>query len=188
VLLAIHPRACAVGVLSAFALFAVPLGLHAQTTPQEPADTVARMPTGFEGSQFDGEILPVFYVRDVLASVAFYVDTLGFVCHHFFDHINGGSVYKWTYDEPPVYAEMRAGNQKFALHRAPNPDSLVVSGTRVYFSVTDVRKHHDRVRAMGLEVGDMIEQPWMNMYRVVDPDGHEIYIFTRPPETEPEKD
>ena len=163
-------------------IIAAPHLTIAQTPAAESADTVARRPVGFEGTNFDGEVLPVFYVRDVLASVAFYVDTLGFVCHHYFDHINGGSVFEWTYDEPPIYAEMRAGNQKFALHQASNPDSLVVGGTRHYFGVTDVREHHRKVAAMGVKVGDLIERPWMHMYRVVDPDGHELFIFTRPPE------
>jgi lactoylglutathione lyase len=143
-------------------------------------DSIARTPQGFEGAEFTGEVLPVLYVRDVLASVRFYVDSLGFVCHHFFDHINGGSVYEWAYDEPPIYAEMRAGDQKFAIHLAADPDSLTVGGTRHYFSVADVELHHKIVKERGVIVSDLIERPWMHMYRVEDPDGHELFIFTRP--------
>jgi catechol 2,3-dioxygenase-like lactoylglutathione lyase family enzyme len=145
---------------------------------------VASRPDGFDSSRFTGEVLPVLYVRDVLKSVDFYVDRLGFVCHHFFDHISGGSTFEWTYDEPPIYAEMRAGDQKFAIHRASNPDSLVVSGTRHYFSVANVEEHYRIVKENGVKVGDLIERPWMHMFRVEDPDGHELYIFTRPEETE----
>lgn len=170
-------------VVFSLVLMAVDRSASAQQEPDTVPDT-ARVPAGFEEAPFDGEILPVFYVRDVLRSVAFYVDSLGFVCDHYFDHINGGSVTKWTYDEPPLYAEMRAGQQKFALHRTSNPDSLIVGGTRTYFGVTDVREHRRVVTSKGLRVGDLIERPWMNMYRVVDPDGHELYIFTRPPENE----
>jgi len=148
------------------------------------ADDVARRPGDFGGSTFTGEVLPVLYVHDVQASVAFYVDKLGFTCDHYFDHISGGSTYEWTYDEPPLYAEMRAGAQKFALHRAPQPESLVVGGTRHYFSVSDVRAHLKAVRARGVETGDLIERPWMDMFRVIDPDGHELFIFTRPPESD----
>ena len=149
-------------------------------TPDSSKTQVARAPQGFENAEFTGEVLPVLYVRDVLKSVSFYVDTLGFTCHHFFDHISGGSTFQWTYDEPPLYAEMRAGDQKFALHRTSQPDSLVVSGARIYFSVLDVHKHHDIVNQKGIKVGEMTERPWMHYYRVEDPDGHDIYIFTRP--------
>ncbi len=156
-----------------------------QTQSEEgQSEDVARYPSGFGLSSFTGEVLPVFYVRDVLASVEFYVDKLGFVCHHYYDHISGGSVVKWVYDEPPIYAEMRAGDQKFALHLASKPDSLMVGGTRHYFSVSDVREHHRLVRQRGVDAGDLVERPWMNMFRVLDPDGHELYIFTRPPDWE----
>lgn len=147
-------------------------------------EEVARRPVGFETSEFTGEVLPVFYVRDVLKSVTFYVDSLGFVCHHFFDHITGGSTLHWTYDEPPLYAEMRAGNQKFALHRASKPDSLQVSGCRHYFSVANVQEHYRILKEKGVKVGELIERPWMHMFRVEDPDGHEIFIFTRPEESD----
>lgn len=132
-------------------------------------------------TEFTGEILPVLYVRDVLASVDFYVNKLGFRFDHYFDHINGGSVKEWTADEPPLYAEMWAGDQRFALHRASQPDSLSVGGTRIYFGVRDVRAHREAAIKAGVEAGDIIERSWMHMYRVVDPDGHELFIFARPP-------
>jgi catechol 2,3-dioxygenase-like lactoylglutathione lyase family enzyme len=158
------------------------VGLAQANDPK--SEKVAQKPSGFEKSQFTGEILPVFYVRDVLASVEFYVDKLGFTCHHYYDHVTGESVFEWTRTEPLIYAEMRAGDQKFALHRASQPESLMVGGMRHYFGVTDVQKHHRVALQRGLEAGDIIERPWMHMYRVEDPDGHELFIFTRPPEAE----
>lgn len=166
-------------------LFSLVFSLAEPSSAQDSAadstmDRVARESETFSESPFTGEVLPVLYVHDVLRSVTYYVDTLGFVCHHFFDHISGGSTYEWTYDEPPIYAEMRAGDQKFALHRASQPESLSVSGTRHYFSVADVREHYRLIKGLGLEVGELIERPWMHMFHIEDPDGHEVYIFTRP--------
>lgn len=170
-------------ILSIVGAFMIVGSVMAQDT-SDTTEAIAKSPEGFDGSMFTGEVLPVLYVRDVMASVDFYVDSLGFVCHHFFDHINGGSVTEWTYEKPPIYAEMRAGDQKFALHLASKPDSLTVGGTRHYFSVSDVQEHHRILTSRGVEVGELIERPWMHMFRVEDPDGHELYIFTRPEESE----
>jgi catechol 2,3-dioxygenase-like lactoylglutathione lyase family enzyme len=143
----------------------------------------AVLAAGGEASEveFTGGILPVFYVRDVLASVAFWRDSLGFECHHFYDYESGGSVKTWTKDIPAIYAEMRAGPLKFAIHRANPPDSLRVGGMIHYFEVTDVYRQHEELTRRGVRVGELQEKPWMNMFEVTDPDGHRIFFFTRPP-------
>jgi catechol 2,3-dioxygenase-like lactoylglutathione lyase family enzyme len=135
-------------------------------------------------AQFTGMVLPVFYVKDVLRSVAFWRDTLGFVCDSFYDYETGGSVKEWTKDIPAVYAEMHAGPLVFAIHRASDPDSLQVGGMIHYFEVADVYKTYDRLRKLGLDVGALQEKPWMNMFHVFDPDGHKIFFYTRPAERE----
>jgi len=142
-------------------------------------------PAGF--GSFTGEILPVLYVKDVLKSVAFYTDELGFGLDHFHDYETGESVPAWTKKEPPIYAEMRAGDQKFALHRASDPEALRVGGTRIYVGVTDVEEHYELVKARGAAPGELKKMPWMAMFSVTDPDGHDIYFFTRPEDSAPEK-
>ena len=163
-----------IGALDVCSAIAQDDSTSASAPPETWVDSVA----------FTGEVLPVFYTRDLTTSVDFYVHKLGFVCDHYYDHINGGSVKEWTYSDPPIYAEMRAGDFRFALHQASEPDSLVVGGMRHYFSVADVRAHHRMAKANGVDVGEIVERSWMNMYRVVDPDGHVLYIFTRPPDWE----
>ena len=129
---------------------------------------------------FTSEILPVFYVKDVLKSVFFWQDTLGFEAHHFFEHKKGGSVAVWTAEYPPIYVEMRSGEQKFALHAATTDYQKTVGGVRHYFGVVDVRAQHEKLINLGLELEEIIEREWMHMFRVFDSDGHEIYFFTRP--------
>lgn len=134
---------------------------------------------------FSGEILPVLYVKDVLKSVAFYTEKLGFALDHFHDAETGESVPEWTKEAPPIYAEMRAGDQKFALHRASDPEGLRVGGTRLYFGMTNVEEHHRIVKERGVAAGEPSRMPWMTMFSVTDPDGHEIFFFTRPEDRVP---
>lgn len=129
---------------------------------------------------FSGEILPVFYVRDVRRSVAFYHDTLGFDFDHFWNYDKNEPAYVWTDAEPPIYARMGAGDQKFALHLYQGNEKLAASGMLHYFGVSDVDKHHERVQAKVNGLDPLIDRPWMRMFSVKDPDGHCIFFFTRP--------
>ena len=130
--------------------------------------------------QFTGTILPVFYVKDVLRSVEFWRDSLGFECYDCYDHEAGGAAKEWTNDTAPYCVEMRAGPLVFALHLARNPDSLQVGGMIHYFEVPHVYQSHERLTSRGMDVSKIYERPWMNMFRIIDPDGHEIFFFTRP--------
>ena len=129
---------------------------------------------------FTGEVLPVFYVKDVVKSVAFYRDLLGFDHHDYYDYEAGKDVKEWTKDTPAIYAEMSSGEQLFALHLPNNTDSLVVGGMIHYFGVKDVLQHYQLLKDRGVRVGKIYERPWMTMFSVVDPDGHRIFFFTRP--------
>lgn len=127
---------------------------------------------------FTGEILPVFYVRNLPASVVFY-QKLRFRFDHYYDHHTGGSISEWKYDDSPLYAEMWSGEHRFALHQASAPDSLVVGGMRHYFGVRDVDAHYAKVKGNGIKASDIVDRPWMRMFTVTDPDGHVLYFQTR---------
>jgi uncharacterized glyoxalase superfamily protein PhnB len=166
-----------VALLTVVALTLLAASVIAQddkTTPPAPAPAA-------EFGEFTGEILPVFYVLDVREAVAFY-RRLGFRFNHFYDHHGGGSVTEWTFDDAPLYAEVASGDHLFALHKAADPDALAVNGMRHYFGVTDVDRHREQVVGTGIEAGEMIDRPWMRMFSVHDPDGHELFFFTRPEE------
>ena len=140
------------------------------------------LPSFGQESLFTGEILPVFYVRDVRASVKFYND-LGFQFNYFHDYDDNSDVKQWVKNNPPIYAEMQAGTQKFAIHLLlSDTTGYRATGTRHYFEVNDVKTHYERLKEKGIDVGELIEQPWMIMFSVVDPDGHFIYFYTRPEE------
>jgi len=145
--------------------------LQAEVAPSEPPDR--------QHGEFTGEILPVFYVTDVRRSVKFYRDLLGFEFKHYYDYEESKQVREWTKSDAPIWAEMAAGDFIFALHLTQEPEKVVVGGTRHYFLLKDVRSHYRRVKDLGLEIGSLIEKPWMTMFRVIDPDGHELFFSTR---------
>jgi catechol 2,3-dioxygenase-like lactoylglutathione lyase family enzyme len=128
-------------------------------------------------AEFTGELLPVFFVTDVMRSAEFYL-ALGFEFRHFFDYASGEEVEEWLSDEPPMWALMAAGSQTFALHRIPDSADLVVGGMRHYFLMPDVESHYERVGALGIETGELADRPWMKLFSVTDPDGHLIFFGT----------
>jgi len=147
-----------------------------------PARASGDQPTSGVGPDVDhvsftGEILPVFFVTDVLRSVDFY-KALGFEFHHFFDYAAGEQVPEWPHEEPPIWALMSAGSQTFALHRAPPSADLIVGGMRHYFLMEDVDRQYERVQSLGVETGPLTDRPWMKMFSVQDPDGHLIFFGT----------
>jgi catechol 2,3-dioxygenase-like lactoylglutathione lyase family enzyme len=140
-------------------------------------DTDGQAGSDAKHGRFTGKILPVFYVKDVLASKKFY-QSLGFEFHHFFDYTAGEQVSEWTSEEPPIWAEMAAGHQTFGLHRMLDGKKLIVGGMRHYFLVEDVDAHYKFVKNAGIETGTLIDKKWMKMFSVRDPDGHEIFFGT----------
>lgn len=131
-------------------------------------------------SEFAGEILTVLYVADVIDAVEFYTDVLGFRFDHFYDHHSGASTSNWTYDDPPLYAEMWAGPTPFALHLAKTDYQRSVGGSIHYFEVADVDAHHGAVKEHGGSPNDIIDRPWMRMFSITDPDGHRLFFQTPP--------
>lgn len=152
-------------VLSGILLLACPA--FAQSQSDKPAE-----------SQLTGEILPVFYVADVRASVEFYRKA-GFSFHHYWDYDAGRGVKEWKDAKPPVYAEMAAGPLKIGIHLEPDDGPSRVT-TRHYFRVKDVEAYRKRLAERGIEVGKLHDLPWMKMFSIHDPDGHLISFFTPP--------
>jgi predicted enzyme related to lactoylglutathione lyase len=158
--------------------------LAASSAPQGTAEAVATAPESGNAAEigqgmFTGEVLPVLYVTDVKRSVEFYRQ-LGFEFRHYFDYDEEKEVPEWTKDDPPIWALFAAGDFSFALHLTLNTDEFIVGGTRHYFLVEDIDAHHRTVTERGVEPGPLIERPWMRMFQVIDPDGHELFFGTRP--------
>jgi catechol 2,3-dioxygenase-like lactoylglutathione lyase family enzyme len=100
-------------------------------------------------------------VSDLLRSIAFY-RSLGLqLIVHDNDH----------------YARFACpdGDSTFSLHLA---DDVRPSGTVVYFECDDLDEQVTRLRSIGVEIGDAIEQSWgWREAALVDPDGHPIILF-----------
>jgi len=126
---------------------------------------------------FTGDVKLVLYVRDVKRSVEFYRDSLGFTFHHYHNYTTGKRVKEWSCSEPPIYAEMSFAGRRFGLHLPMiAKDEKCVGAAKVYFRVKDLEAHHRRIKAWGAEPSPIQEKPWMRMFNVTDPAGHQIYF------------
>ena len=107
------------------------------------------------------------YVRDVGRSAAFYRDTLGIP-------VAG--------DDDWAEATFPDG-VRFALHRAHEGIGEIGSGTmRIDFEVADIDEAAERLRAAGVEIGEIELDFWGSALEVVDPDGYRVHLFQPPVE------
>ena len=129
---------------------------------------------------FTGIILPVFFVKDTLASLHFYRDVCGFTLVSFYDHDAGREVKEWDKSELPTFIRMGAASQEFALHlnRGEFPS---IGGSLHYFEVKDVDGQHREMIARGGVPTKIIALPWMRLFSITDPDGHRICFQTPDP-------
>jgi len=126
---------------------------------------------------FTGVILPVFFVKDTLASLHFYRDICGFKPKAFYDRESGREVPDWLKAEPPTFIRMAAASQEFALHLNTEEFSSV-GGNLHYFEVKDVDSQHREIVAGGGNPTEIADLPWMRLFSVTDPDGHKIFFQT----------
>lgn len=169
----------AVTLMAAAGAAGLVTGVSAESLRETAGGSAAAAPVTRAGheSPFTGEVKLVFYVSDVKKAVAFYRDVLGFTFHHYHDYDSGASVKTWTKDKPPIYAEMSYAGRRFGLHLPQSQDDeRSVGRMKVYFRVKDLDAHYARVKEHGGKPGALRKKPWMDMFRVVDPDGHRIYF------------
>jgi lactoylglutathione lyase len=102
------------------------------------------------------------YVRDFERSVAFYRDVLGL-----------------TFDVGDGWAEVKlAGGMRFALHAAhEGVDGFSSGSMHLDFAVDDVDAAAARLRAAGVQVGEIFREPYGSHCTFVDPDGYELELF-----------
>lgn len=99
------------------------------------------------------------FVSDLNKSKKFYGETLG---------------WKLGTDEENV-AGFSFGTGYLVLHsdNRPAPARLYAGGMEVEVQVDDVAAEHARLKALGLAVGDLCDQPWGERnFRFIDPDGY----------------
>jgi predicted enzyme related to lactoylglutathione lyase len=105
---------------------------------------------------------PILSVADMSASVAYYVDVLGFVNAPWgddaFTHV--------TRDDAGIY--LCRGGQGHP-------------GTWIWIGVADVEVLRDELRATGAKIrGEIVNHPWARELEVADPDGHVIRFGSEP--------
>ena len=67
--------------------------------------------------------------------------------------------------------------RRFGIHLPQSADDKrAIGAAKVYFRVKDLDAHHRRVDARGGKPGKLIKRSWMDMFKVIDPDGHRIYF------------
>jgi predicted enzyme related to lactoylglutathione lyase len=102
------------------------------------------------------------YVKNMERAKAFYEDVLGLTLEG--DH-------DWVETTFP-------GGTRFALHLshegAAEPSS---SGIHVDFEVPDIDAAAERLRAAGVEVGEIHRQPYGSFFTFVDPEGYRLELF-----------
>ena len=104
------------------------------------------------------------YVRDVARSLAFYRDVLGI-----------------PLEGDEHWAEATTANGvRFALHAAETDVELGSGTLRVDFEVADIEEAAARLRAAGVETGEIERDDWGAACEFVDPDGYRLHLFERP--------
>ncbi len=100
-------------------------------------------------------------VRNVSASVDFYVRALGFEVFH-------------TMGEPPTFSMIGAGDAGLGLTQVEEP--ALADFACCYFNVEGVEELHERCVAAGATITNpLTRQPWGNYdFVVADPDGHQL--------------
>ena len=106
-----------------------------------------------------------FYVKDIERAKAFYRDVLGLTLEG--DH-------DWVETTLP-------GGVRFALHLwhdgAAEPSS---GGINVDFEVPDIDAAADRLRATGVEVGEIHRERYGSFFTFVDPEGYRLELYQPP--------
>ena len=105
---------------------------------------------------------PIFAVADIVRSVRFYVDVLGFER-------------EWLYGTPPVHAGVAM--DKFQLMFSLNPKLAArCAGHQHFFRVDDVKALFEKHKSAGVPIiEDLANKPWgLSEYKVLDPDGYEL--------------
>jgi len=108
--------------------------------------------------------MPVLQVTDVVRSVEFYCDKLGFISHR-------------LWGDGPDFCIVQSGRVTLALDRSREPGSIPTNQYwAAYVYVDDADALHDRFSKAGVEIVRPLEdQPYgLRDFDIRDPDGHII--------------
>ena len=117
-----------------------------------------RISSSRQMNRFEGSI-PILSVKDVAASIRYYVDKLGFKKH-------------WEWGDPPTFAAVTRDDVEIYFCR----ETQGKPGTWVYVAVRDVDALYAELLTSGAEIRQPpTNLPWhMRELNVADPDGHRL--------------
>lgn len=109
-------------------------------------------------------IIPILSVKDLAASLDFYLRVLGFSLH-------------WGGNPDDLMASVSRDNRSIMLCQGGQGHS----GTWVWIGVTDVRPEYTSLKAGGAKiVMEPTNHSWALEFRVEDPDGHVLRFGSEP--------
>ncbi|MEM8781242.1 MAG: GNAT family N-acetyltransferase [Planctomycetota bacterium] len=111
---------------------------------------------------------PIFAVRDVNETLAFYRDVLG-----------GGG--EWTYGDPPGFGGVRLGSVQLCFQRQPEVAGKI-EGLEHFLFAEQIDALYEQHAAAGAPIVEPIEnKPWgLREYVVRDPNGYRLRIHGPP--------
>lgn len=122
-----------------------------------------------------GRLQVTLFVSDVLKSVDYYRNVLGFEFNGYWNPKTQGVEQEWGHDEPPEYAEVLAGENRIGLRPAQGP--VQPGAVECSLEVTGIDHLHEQVRVRGGQATLPADQPWgARTFTTSDPDGH-LWLF-----------
>jgi predicted lactoylglutathione lyase len=114
-------------------------------------------------------IIPILNVRNVPASVRFYVNVLGFQLD-------------WGEGDNSEYASVSRDDHAIMLSQADQGQS----GTWIWIGLEDVQSFYEECKAKGAKIQEgLTNYPWAYEMRIEDPDGHVLRFGSEPREDLP---
>jgi catechol 2,3-dioxygenase-like lactoylglutathione lyase family enzyme len=141
----------------------------AKKSPAHAAKTASSTPAPESGEKLTFNHAMV-YARDVVRSMSFYRELLGFKLIEEFKH-----------QGITLYARLRApgGDGTIAIHLAGPGVSLASDGVRLYFEIRELDEFCRKLQSKGFYITQlprMMPWGWRHAY-LNDPDGHEISLY-----------
>ncbi len=121
--------------------------------------------TAVTGQLVSGLSVVYLYVKDMQRSSAFYRDVLGIP-------LEGDDDWREA-----TFAE----GVRFALHLWHEGAPEISAGTiNVNFEVADIDEAAERLRAAGVEIGEIHREPYGSFFTFTDPEGYRLELFQPP--------
>lgn len=127
---------------------------------------------------FKGNLQITLSVRNVVHSVEFYQNVLGFDFRGYWDPVHDDVVDVWQGEVQPEYAEVYVGENRVGLQ--PSSNGIQPGAAEFALRVDDVDRLYQSVLEAGVHATPPVNERWGSRHLTVqDPDGH-IWHFLQP--------